>query len=554
MIVRVHVSGDRLNAHSSHTSPNRVSFLRRRWIATALSLVLGAGQTAVGQDAPASWGNLSAGPYPVGFRTIFAYDLARPSVPYSDWDGRLYPTGEKPGRQMQINIWYPAETTATDQALAFGHYLDLMARQTDFAPIDQDKRRFANGQFVEKTNALGGNGSFTLEKLDMLRKLATAAHAEADPVPGKFPLIVFPNGGSPAFQSIMSEFFASHGFVVAAGALKGRHGSTEEISARGIETAVDDLGFLIGEVLKTEQADPEKICLIGNAITSSHIVAYQARNSRIDCLVSLDGGLLSQFEQKLLRQTAYYDAQEVNKPLLAIYAPHPSIDPQYIDHLRFSRRFLFHFLQMSEFHFLNFGAFERFVPGIIGEPGGDVTGGFEAAATICLRFFEAFLQDNRESERYLSTSPSPAISDHIDKVAVLEALPSPPGTAVLKDGFLNHGFAYIDDVYERLKERNPTPFSRSLYSELKDWLAWKKDPGFENRYQLYLLALDSYPDSATVNYYLAYFALETGRTETAKRLNERALELLETDTSEELSRERKAEMREFILKDLESLR
>jgi len=539
--------------HNIRTAPNHIKFPSLHWLSAALLLTLCIAQTAVGQGAPASWGDLSPGSYNVGFRTIFAYDLSRPSIPYSDWDGRLYQTDRKPGRQMQINVWYPAEITATDQKLFYGHYLDLMARQTDFGPIDQDKIRFANEQFVKKTNALGGNGSFTAEKLDRLRMLATAAHADPRPIAGKFPLVVFPNGGSPAFQSIMSEFFASHGFIVAVGALKGRNGLSEEISPRGIETAVDDLGFLINEVLKIEQADAEKICLIGNAITSSHIVAYQARNSRIDCLVSLDGGLLSRFEQNLLRQTAYYDAQEINKPMLAIYAPHPSIDPQYIDHLKFSRRFLFHFPQMSEFHFLNFGAFEKIVPGIIGETNGDVGKGFELAAIYSLKFFEAYLQDNTESESFLFRDLSPAISSHIDKAEVLEALPTPPSTAIIKDAFLNHGFAYIRDVYESLKEHNPTPFSRSYYRELKDWLAWKKDPEFENRYQLYQLALDSYPESATINYHLAYFALETGRADVSRRLNRKTLELLETDTSEELTQERRARMREFILKDLESL-
>jgi len=454
---------------------------------------------------------------------------------------------------MQINVWYPAELTEIDQTLAFGHYLDLMARQTDFGPVDEEKRRFANEQFVAKTNALGGNGSFTIEKLDTLTKLATAAYPDPRPIAGKFPLIVFPNGGSPAFQSIMSEFFASHGFIVAAGALKGQHAFSEDISARGIETAVADLGFLINEVLKTEQADAERICLIGNAITSSHIVAYQARNPRIDCLVSLDGGLLSQFEQNLLRQTAYYDPQLVNKPILAIYAPHPSIDPQHIEHLTFSRRFLFHFPQMSEFYFLNFGAFEKFVPGIIGEPKGDVGKGFELAAMYCLKFFEAFLKGDQKSKTFLMSKPMPAIAKHVDKAEVLEALQSAPTTAIIKDGFLNHGIDFIQGVYAELRKDNPTPFSRSFYSELKDWLAWKKDPQYENRFLLYQLALDSYPDSATVNYYLAYFALETGRIEMSIRLNRKTLELLKTDTSEELTQERKAEMTTFILKDLETL-
>ena len=539
--------------HNMQTASIKTKFRFLQQLTRSLVLVFCLPQAAASQEAPASWGNLIAGPYAVGFRTTFTYDLSRPSVSYSDWDGRLYPTDKKPGRQMQVNLWYPAVISATDQKLTFGHYVDLMARQTDFGQVDQEKRRFANRQFIEKTNALGGNGSFTMEKLETLRKLSTAAYDSPNPLAGKFPLVVFPNGGSPAFQSIMSEFFASHGFIVAAGALKGRNTFVEEISARGIETAVDDLGLLINEALKFEQVDLDRVCLIGNAITSSHIVAYQARNSKIDCVVSLDGGLLSQFEQRLLRQTAYYDPQDINKPILAIYAPHPAIDPQHIDHLKFSKRFLLHFPQMSEFHFLNFGVFDRFVPGIIGEPKGDVGKGFELAALYCLKFFEAFLEGNRDSEKFLSQELAPANSSHIDKVEVLEALPSPPDTAVVKDGFLNYGIEYIQSVYERLKKDNPTPFSQTFYRDLKDWLAWKKDPDYENRYQLYQLALDSYPESATVNYYLAHFALETGRKDIARRLNRKTLELLDIDASEELTQERKAEMREFVLQDLQSL-
>ncbi|MCP5046315.1 MAG: hypothetical protein GY940_04030, partial [bacterium] len=39
---------------------------------------------------PEMWGDLRQGPYDIGFRTIFTYDLSRPSIPYSDWDGKLY--------------------------------------------------------------------------------------------------------------------------------------------------------------------------------------------------------------------------------------------------------------------------------------------------------------------------------------------------------------------------------------------------------------------------------------------------------------------------------
>ena len=184
---------------------------------------------------------------------------------------------------------------------------------------------------------------------------------------------------------------------------------------------------------------------------------------------------------------------------------------------------------------------------------GDVENGFRLAAMYCLKFFDVFLRGNKESENFLLTDPSQEVSQHITVDKVREALPSPPKITIVKDRFLNQGIEYVQNVYKDLKEKNPTPFPYSFYSDLKDWLAYKKDPEFENRYQLFRLALDSYPDSALVNYYLAYFALETGRPELSRELNNRTLELLETDTSAELTPERKATMREYVLNDLKNL-
>ncbi|REJ78585.1 MAG: hypothetical protein DWQ47_03815 [Acidobacteria bacterium] len=520
------------------------------WMILAF-LVLNPAASVLGQDIPRIWGDLQSGPHEVGFKTLFEFDVSRPAIPYSGWHGRLVPTRETRGRQMQINVWYPADVRKGDKQVLFSHYLALMAQQTEFGSLDDKMRKFADEQFISKTNDLGGNGSFTIEKLKVLKDLKTNSYFNAEPVNEKFPLIVFPNGGSPAFQSTMCEFFASHGFIVVAFALKGQHAFTEEISVRGIEVAVSDLSFAIGKVLEIPQVDKEKICLIGNAITASQSIAYQARNQSVDCVVSLDGGFLSQFDHSLLRRTAFYSPQDMNKPILAIYAPHPSIDPENISHLKFSDRFFFHFPQMSEFHFLNFGVFERFVPGIIGQTKGDVQKGFEVAALYCLRFFEAYLKEDRKSLQFLRAKPPD--TSVIDKHSFKEGLPSPPTTTELKDSFIRTGFGSVEKVYAKLKERNPTPFSKEFYNDFRDWLAWKKDPDFENRFKLYRLGTDSFPESATLNYYFAYYALKTGRKDVALEYNRKTLNLIDTDDSSELTPARKAEMKENILKDLKTL-
>ncbi len=499
-------------------------------------------------------GGLESGQFEVGFKTILTYDRSRLPIPYSDWDGRLYSTTETKGRQMQIALWYPAQVNETDVKIQFGQYVELMAQQTEFTAMDVGKRKFADDRFISNTNDLGGNGTFTAKKLAILKKLDTNAYSNAKPIDDKFPLIVFPNGGSPASLSVMCEYFASHGFVVAGVALKGEHAFSGGASLKGLETAVSDLDFAIRSLSEMPQVNAGKLGLIGNGNSSSHIVAYQTRNSNVDAVVSLDGGLISQFEQSILKRTPFYEPQAVNIPLLVIYAPHPSIDPIYISDLQYSDRYFFHFPQMSEFHFLNYGAFEKYVPNIIGESKGDVQTGLETASLYSLRFFEAFLSDNKNSLAFLEAEPTGLHSEQINTRMIKRALPLPPNITVIKDAFLEQGFAGIKQIYDELKTKIPKPFSMSFYNDMKDWLAWKRDPEFENRYRLYQLGLDSYPDSATINYHFAYFASETGRIELSKKHDRRALELLETDHSPELTNERKQRMRTVINESLDALK
>lgn len=496
---------------------------------------------------PDIWGDLHSGTYDVGFKSIFTYDLARPAIPYSDWDGKLYPFKEAEGRQIQINVWYPATINPRQDKLLFEHYVDLLSQQTDFGPIDQQKKEFAAQQFIVKTNALGGNETFTLDKLDSLKRMETFAYLDAVPMDGQFPLLVFPNGGSPAFQSIMCEYLASHGFIVGALAAKGLEAFTDEASVRGVETAVTDIEFALRKLLEIPQVNREKVGMIGNAISSSQIVAYQSRNPNIDAIISLEGGLLSSFEQNILNKTAYYGPEAVDVPILAIYAPHPNIDPSYIFHLKYAERYFLHFPQMTEFHFLNYGPFNQFVPNIIGEHQGDVQKGYEWACLYTLRFLEAFLSEDQQSLNYLKEGPPSEANAHIDTFFVKAAIAKPPTLTQIKDAFTRQGFAFIDSVYQAHKVSDPAPFSIKFYKDLKDWLAWKKDPEYKNRYQLFKLAYDSYPNSAEANYYLTYYALQTNRTEEFQFHHQKALNLLETDNDPELSSARKEALRNSLL-------
>ncbi len=505
-------------------------------------------------EPPKMWGKLESGKFTVGFRTMFLYDVSRPAIPYSDWDGKLYINHETKGRQMQINIWYPSKVAGQNNRLHFEHYVNLFGQQTDFRALDENKKEFASRQIVKRINAIGGNGSFSTASLDSLNKLKTNAYLDAEAVEGKFPLVVFPNGSSPVFQSIMCEYLTSHGFIVAAVGLKGENAYTEEASFKGLEIAVMDLNFAIQNLLKIPQLDKDRIGLIGNAITSSQLIAYQTRNLNIDCVISLEGGLLSSFEQNILNKTAFYDIGAVQVPILAIYAPHSAINPAYIFDLKYADKYFFRFPQMTEFHFLNFGQFEQFIPNIIGAHEGDVQRGHELACLYSLKFLETFLSNNLKSSEFLVQDLSDDFEKHIDTSFVKEAIAVPPDITSIKNIYYSSGFHYIDSLYNEHKKIDSTPFGETFYVDMKDWLAWKKDPEFRDRYQLYKLAYDSYPNSAEVNYYLSYFSMQTNHNEEAIFHVRKALKILEGNGNPDLTIDRAEKLESSLKQFLSRLR
>ncbi|MBT8185944.1 MAG: hypothetical protein KJN76_13960, partial [Eudoraea sp.] len=428
---------------------------------------------------------LEYGPHDVGFKTIFTTDLSREDVPHADWSGKLYPKAIKSkGRRLPISIWYPAKATAAP--LKYEHFVQLLRLDSEdqkSAATDSVARQV----YLKQTNDLGGNGTFREEDLNGLLSLQTKSFLAANPVEGKFPLVVFPNGASPASQSILSEFLASHGYVVAAVPLKGRFSSVVETSVRGLESAVDDLQFVLQKLLTLENVDGNQIALMANAIESSYCAALISRNEKIKTLISLEGGFLSKFEQGILDKTSFYEPQNITVPILAIYAPHPSIQPERIFHLKYSERYFAHFPAMSEFHFLNYGLFEEFVPGIIGEAKGDTKKGFKAAADLSLLFLDAQFKDSKAAlDAAFAAGATVFEKSVIDTLFLRPGIAAPPNITLLKDLFIKSGMTAIDSVYQaHLSPQHNTPFPENFYPDFRDWLAWKKDPDYVYRKALY---------------------------------------------------------------------
>ncbi|MGI9551864.1 MAG: hypothetical protein ACR2MT_11740 [Aurantibacter sp.] len=474
---------------------------------------------------------LHFGTHHVGFKTLWKYDITRAAVPYSDWNGNLYPTKETAGRQFQINIWYPTEDKNGEGYVSMKDYLNLSYRQVDFAESDKS-RAFGQKEFISKVNDLHGSGSLTADVLTKLEPIGCRAIQNAKPLKGPFPVIIYPNGIAPVSNSATSEYLASHGFVVISFAPKGENGSTIDNSTKGAEVASDDIGFVLSQILELPFVDRENIGLMGNAIESSFCIAYQSKNRNIDAYVSLEGGFISSFEQSILNDLPFYEPTSIDIPLLLIYSPHSSIDPVHIEHLIYSRRYFAHLPGMREFEYLNFGLFNNIVPNIIGQPRGDIERGYTAAHELLKDYFNTLLKNNGESFDQMLARSKNAI---IDTTFIWDEIPNLPRMAGIKNGYIKQGLRYIDSLYTHQKQYASTPFSRQFITDFTDWVAWKKDPEYSTRKWLMEKAIEDYPASALYSYDMAYYTLKAGDTLQAKVQYEMALEKLKTDTDQKLT-------------------
>lgn len=492
---------------------------------------------------------LDYGTYSVGFKSLFLSDLSRENVPYADWSGKLYPeNGVSEGRNLPMHIWYPA--LEKSKLLHYSHFVNLMTKQTE-EEVKSESDSLAKRIFIYQANELKGEESISEQQLDTLLNLKTFSSLNAKAVPEQFPLVIFPNGASPAYQNIFCEYLASHGFVVAAVALKGEFSHVMETSVKGLETAVSDLQFALGQLIELPNIEKNQIGLIGNAMASSVCASLASRNKKIKALVSLEGGLLSQFEQGILNKTNFYEPQRITLPILAIYAPHPSIAPEYIYPLDYSERYFAHFPEMSEFHFLNFGLFETYVPNILGETKGDVQKGFVVGSELVLSFLNAKLKGQSKTlDQIYSNGIPKEYEKTIDTLFKMESLTAPPNMATLKNLFISDGIPAIEHIYHsHVSQGNPTPFSMSFYTDFKNWLAWKKDPEYTNRLRLYKMAVESYPNSALNQYRLAFYQNKNNFYGASQQSYQKAKQLLDKDST--LAKSQRVDLKKAIVEALE---
>lgn len=500
-----------------------------------------------------SFAQLSPGKHLVGFKTIQAYDLSRPFLPQQQ-AGILKKIPERfknKGRQIQLSLWYPAKKNKKSQPITFEYYIHQLSQISAATGLNKSTKAKGWELFLKDTKDLGGTKN-TLARLKKIGNVKTLAHLNAPFQNGQYPLVLFPSIYPSTQISLMAEYLASRGYIVAGVPNLGITSTAPEINAAGLNAMAQDVLFALGHLSALENVNQDKVALIGNAYNSTVAAMALLMNSNIDALISLEGGLLSNYEQRILQQHLLYEVAALNRPLLAIYAPHPSINPKNVRHFKYADRYFVHFPQMKEYHFLSYGSLEQQIPQIIGKTPKNVSKGFEWGCRFVHQFLDARLKNDIKALGFLQNSQKN--QKGIWQAHTQPGLPSPPSMSRLKHIFTTKGMKGIEELYQSMRKKDAAPFSVKYFDELFKWLGWaSRDPKLTFRYKLAAMMLESHPKSPLGHYFKAAIANAKKEAVIAQKHFQLMLKYLKKGTSNYLTTRRISRLKSYAQRTLDKL-
>jgi dienelactone hydrolase len=226
-----------------------------------------------GRTPPAAWGTLSPGPFSVGFR--------RETVRHE-------------GRTTLVDTWYPAGRGGTP--MDFGAYLRLSTDLRDAPPgFPDDPAALAATLATAITGSPDGIGPGVAREI-----LASpmAAMRDAPAAPGAFPLVLWaPRYATTSAQSVLSEYVASLGFVVAfprpeAGARLPFELETADAKVAELQARVTDMQTALGHLQTTPQVNAARVGVLAWSYTGEVAARFAAREPRVGLVAGLSTNLL----------------------------------------------------------------------------------------------------------------------------------------------------------------------------------------------------------------------------------------------------------------------
>lgn len=203
----------------------------------------------------------------------------------------------------------------------------------------------------------------------------------------------------------MSEYLASHGFVVAAIESKGARDAPYRLSRENLDAMVQDAVFTIDH-MRHESYVSRQLGIIGMSNGAIAAVALQVAGILPQAVVSLDGGIGERAGGTYLSERSRGTPAMFTVPLLHLYTPdNPSLDLQYIRSYVAAPRVLVSVGHLRHGDFLAGGALEGIVPGFNGAAPSDASLGFKLVSRYTYQFLRWHLTGDDAASHFLSAQP-----------------------------------------------------------------------------------------------------------------------------------------------------
>lgn len=364
------------------------------WIIPIVIVACTGGPAEKTVEAPELWGLLEPGPHGVGYTVVEHIDSTR----------TVRNTDNK--RPIQVTIWYPASSPFNAGANRYRNYYLLTVSQTNFNSPTAEEEDAAVERYISFMNSNEIPDTAAREWLSR----PMAGMREAEPATGTFPLVLIAQGNfhSAYNQAILSEYLASHGYIVATtpsvSLIDGPLEETDQIYDYA-DTQAYDLQEAISATERRFEIRFDRIAVVGHSF-GARAGFLLALRRHTNAFVSLDGGIANRQGKEWLDRIEF-DPESWTTPMLHLYQEVDSIvepDFELLDTLSPVKPVAVRVDSVPHAGFTSLGFVAGTVPGFaIGQPADDIGGRAAEIAEATRRFLDDILKNKGSEKQGLDT-------------------------------------------------------------------------------------------------------------------------------------------------------
>lgn len=479
------------------------------------------------------WGDLKPGNYAVGYRVMHLFDRSHVFMPERDYEGKVF-TGER-SRPLQIQIFYPARFSARAAKMSYGDYLNVKANTPVAAKVAENLRqrtRAIHEYFQDLYLKDQKNGLY-----EKLMKMPTTAIRNAPAATGKFPIVLFAGGASHSTDEnvVLWEYLASHGYIVGVIPAQGAFSADFTVDAIGLETKTRDMEFLLEQMRRMPNAEPNRIGVMGFSYGGQAALLLAMRNTDIDAVVGLDPSFISVEYTQPLKNSPFYNVNNVMVPVLELHQNAPTVSYDVTDSLRYAPRYSF---DIKGLNHIDFNSYALLYNAVLPEasrrdsPLAEKKAAYETMVRYIRDFFDVYLKGEQTKSSNLTKPaewkgfPQEAVNFRYSK-----ALPVPPSYAAFLAIIRNQGIDRGERIYRKTQKNDPKAGVVSEESINRLGYDLLNNGMMDEAIRVFLWNIETHPRSAIVYDSLADGYEKKGNLPCAVHYYRKVLEILPLDTT-----------------------